>query len=73
MAKCMMSGLGLEGHFFPNPVDPASYMAMLCYKNGSLSREGVRSWIICHDMQLLAVTDCAGGAPGCQRGLEHFC
>jgi hypothetical protein len=23
---------GLEGHVFPNPVDPESYMAMLCYK-----------------------------------------
>lgn len=31
---------GLEGHVFPNPVDPESYMAMLCYKNGSLTREG---------------------------------
>jgi hypothetical protein len=31
----------VEGHFFPNPVDPKSYMAMLCYKNGSLSREAV--------------------------------
>eukprot|EP00730_Choanoeca_flexa_P005907 TRINITY_DN12048_c0_g1_i1.p1 TRINITY_DN12048_c0_g1~~TRINITY_DN12048_c0_g1_i1.p1 ORF type:complete len:542 (+),score=99.08 TRINITY_DN12048_c0_g1_i1:41-1666(+) len=32
---------GIEGHFFPNPVDTDSYMAMLCYKNGSLSRESV--------------------------------
>jgi len=32
---------GLEGHFFPNPVDPNSHMVMLCYKNGSLSREAV--------------------------------
>jgi xylulokinase len=32
---------GLEGHFFVNPVDPASHMAMLCYKNGSLAREAV--------------------------------
>ena len=31
---------GLEGHVFPNPVDPDSYMAMLVYKNGSLTREG---------------------------------
>ncbi|THG06539.1 hypothetical protein TEA_025038 [Camellia sinensis var. sinensis] len=30
----------LEGHVFPNPVDPKSYMVMLCYKNGSLTREG---------------------------------
>mmetsp|Transcript_20335 Transcript_20335/g.52738 ORF Transcript_20335/g.52738 Transcript_20335/m.52738 type:complete len:564 (+) Transcript_20335:35-1726(+) len=32
---------GLEGHFFVNPVDPQSHMAMLCYKNGSLARETV--------------------------------
>ena len=32
---------GLEGHFFPNPVEPHSHMVMLCYKNGSLSREAV--------------------------------
>ena len=30
----------LEGHVFPNPVDPDSYMVMLVYKNGSLTREG---------------------------------
>ncbi|KAH7405466.1 hypothetical protein KP509_15G071400 [Ceratopteris richardii] len=34
---------GLEGHVFPNPVDPDTYMVMLCYKNGSLTREGVRN------------------------------
>jgi xylulokinase len=34
---------GLEGHIFVNPVDPASYMAMLCYKNGSITRERVRN------------------------------
>ena len=33
---------GIEGHVFRNPVDPASYMAMLCYKNGSLAREAAR-------------------------------
>lgn len=33
----------LEGHVFPNPVDPESYMVMLCYKNGSLTREDVRN------------------------------
>lgn len=33
---------GVEGHIFCNPVDPDSYMAMLCYKNGSLTRERVR-------------------------------
>ncbi|KAL8126443.1 hypothetical protein AgCh_013650 [Apium graveolens] len=33
----------LEGHAFPNPVDPDSYMVMLVYKNGSLVREDVRN------------------------------
>lgn len=36
---------GLEGHVFPNPVDPSCYMAMLCYKNGSLTREKVRNQV----------------------------
>ncbi|XP_020256309.1 LOW QUALITY PROTEIN: xylulose kinase [Asparagus officinalis] len=33
----------LEGHVFPNPVDPKCYMVMLCFKNGSLTREDVRN------------------------------
>ena len=33
---------GLEGHVFVSPSDPASRMLMLCYKNGSLTRERVR-------------------------------
>ncbi|XP_019175377.1 PREDICTED: xylulose kinase-like [Ipomoea nil] len=32
----------LEGHVFPNPVDTQGYMVMLCYKNGSLTREDIR-------------------------------
>lgn len=32
----------LEGHVFCNPVDPESYMALLCFKNGSLARERIR-------------------------------
>ncbi|OGV57655.1 MAG: hypothetical protein A2283_02940 [Lentisphaerae bacterium RIFOXYA12_FULL_48_11] len=31
-----------EGHIFVNPVDPKAYMALVCYKNGSLTREHVR-------------------------------
>ena len=31
-----------EGHVFANPVDPAAYMALVCYKNGSLTREKIR-------------------------------
>lgn len=33
---------GEEGHIFVNPVQPDAYMAMICYKNGSLTREAVR-------------------------------
>ncbi|KAM6452940.1 xylulose kinase isoform 1-T1 [Liasis olivaceus] len=32
----------LEGHVLCNPVDSQAYMALLCYKNGSLMREKVR-------------------------------
>lgn len=31
-----------EGHIFANPIDPEGYMALICYKNGSLTREDVR-------------------------------
>lgn len=31
-----------EGHIFANPVDPDAYMALVCYKNGSLTREHIR-------------------------------
>ncbi|TSK16086.1 Xylulose kinase [Bagarius yarrelli] len=33
----------LEGHIFCNPVDHMSYMALICYKNGSLTRERIRN------------------------------
>ncbi|XP_021754646.1 xylulose kinase-like [Chenopodium quinoa] len=33
----------LEGHVFPNPVDTKGFMVMLCYKNGSLTREDIRN------------------------------
>ncbi|KAM3593430.1 uncharacterized protein V6R79_012881 [Siganus canaliculatus] len=32
----------LEGHVFCNPVDWEAYMALLCFKNGSLTRERIR-------------------------------
>ncbi|KAM9308191.1 xylulose kinase [Gastrophryne carolinensis] len=32
----------LEGHIFCNPVQPQDYMALLCFKNGSLMREKIR-------------------------------
>jgi xylulokinase len=31
-----------EGHIFCNPVDPEGSMAMVCYKNGSLTRQHFR-------------------------------
>ncbi|TVU48795.1 hypothetical protein EJB05_00070 [Eragrostis curvula] len=33
----------LEGNILPNPVDPNTFMVMLCYKNGSLTREDIRN------------------------------
>uniref|UniRef100_A0A1A7WDK9 Xylulokinase homolog (H. influenzae) n=1 Tax=Iconisemion striatum TaxID=60296 RepID=A0A1A7WDK9_9TELE len=33
----------LEGHIFCNPVDLGAYMALLCFKNGSLTRERIRN------------------------------
>ncbi|CAJ1081570.1 xylulose kinase isoform X1 [Xyrichtys novacula] len=33
----------LEGHIFCNPVDWEAYMALLCFKNGSLTRERIRN------------------------------
>ncbi|XP_078087645.1 xylulose kinase isoform X1 [Mustelus asterias] len=32
----------LEGHIFCNPVDSNAYMALVCFKNGSLTREKIR-------------------------------
>ncbi|XP_067871235.1 xylulose kinase isoform X1 [Heterodontus francisci] len=32
----------LEGHIFCNPVDSNAYMALICFKNGSLTREKIR-------------------------------
>lgn len=31
-----------EGHVFCNPIDSDAYMALLCFKNGSLTRERIR-------------------------------
>lgn len=31
-----------EGHVFCDPIHPSGYMALLCYKNGSLTREYIR-------------------------------
>jgi xylulokinase len=32
-----------EGHIFVSPVDPQGYMAMIVYRNGSLTREAIRN------------------------------
>jgi len=32
----------LTGHIFTNPINTSAYMTMLCYKNGSLTRERIR-------------------------------
>ncbi|KAL5475909.1 hypothetical protein EMCRGX_G025787 [Ephydatia muelleri] len=37
----------LLGHVFVNPVDHHSFMAMLCYKNGSRTREAVKNMCGC--------------------------
>ncbi|KAL3671550.1 hypothetical protein V7S43_003467 [Phytophthora oleae] len=34
--------LGKEGHFFCNPINPNTVMAMICFKNGALTRQEVR-------------------------------
>uniref|UniRef100_A0AAR2IQK5 Xylulose kinase n=1 Tax=Pygocentrus nattereri TaxID=42514 RepID=A0AAR2IQK5_PYGNA len=48
----------VEGHIFCNPVDNLSYMALICYKNGSLTRERIRN-------------ECAGGSwEGFSRALR---
>ncbi|XP_062335440.1 xylulose kinase isoform X2 [Osmerus eperlanus] len=39
----------IEGHIFCNPIDCQSYMALICFKNGSLTRERIRN-------------ECAGGS-----------
>ncbi|XP_043286890.1 xylulose kinase isoform X2 [Venturia canescens] len=45
-----------EGHVFCNPVDPEAFMALLCFKNGSLTRERIRdsaaggSWQIFNEL-----------------------
>ncbi|XP_039609588.1 xylulose kinase isoform X2 [Polypterus senegalus] len=33
----------VEGHIFCNPVDIKDYMALICYKNGSIVRERIRN------------------------------
>ncbi|KAK3140324.1 hypothetical protein QOZ80_5AG0399370 [Eleusine coracana subsp. coracana] len=59
----------LEGNILPNPVDPKTFMVMLCYKNGSLTREDIRnryaerSWDVFNRL-LEATTPLNGGKLG---------
>lgn len=32
----------INGHVLRNPIDPSKYMGLVCYKNGSLTRERIR-------------------------------
>ncbi|KAJ3233318.1 hypothetical protein HDU78_006527 [Chytriomyces hyalinus] len=42
VAKSACKPSGIEGHVLLNPVDPDTFIAMLCFKNGSLAREQIR-------------------------------
>ncbi|XP_064410121.1 xylulose kinase [Latimeria chalumnae] len=37
----------LEGHIFCNPVESQAYMALICFKNGSFTRERIRDECTC--------------------------
>lgn len=58
-----------EGHIFGNPINPQGYMALICYKNGSLTREFVRnefargSWKA-FEAALARTPECNGGRIG---------
>lgn len=34
-----------EGHILTNPIEPEGYMALLCFRNGSLTRERIKKTI----------------------------
>ncbi|KAG8443549.1 hypothetical protein GDO86_012090, partial [Hymenochirus boettgeri] len=44
----------LEGHVFCNPVHPQDFMALLCYKNGSLMREKMKDGCSCGSWELFS-------------------
>lgn len=54
-ALCEPRPSGREGHIFVNPVDPDGYMALLCWKNGSLTREAIRKLVGDPDWRAYAV------------------
>ena len=45
---------GSEGHVFASPVAPRAYMAMICRKNGSLTREQTRNAVAGRSWQTFA-------------------
>lgn len=60
----------LEGHVFPNPVDEKGYMVMLCYKNGSLTREDIRNQ--CADKSWDVFNSCLQETPPLNGGKIGF-
>ncbi|XP_075511839.1 xylulose kinase 2-like [Primulina tabacum] len=60
----------LEGHVFPNPVDEKGYMVMLCYKNGSLTREDIRNQ--CADKSWDVFNRCLQESPSLNGGKIGF-
>lgn len=61
---------GLEGHVFRNPVDPASCMAMICFKNGALARQRVRDLSLpwSHPVAGTRLRDIGGAAGSSKTG-----
>ena len=43
---------GLDGHVFRNPIDPESFMGLLCFKNGSLVREKMAKQLCNNDWKV---------------------
>lgn len=62
---------GVEGHILANPVDPSAYMAMVCYKNGSLTREMVRDQSGCSSWKEFADVVAQTG-PGNEGSLGFY-
>lgn len=60
----------LEGHVFPNPVDPECYMVMLVYKNGSLMREDIRNLYADHSWEVF--NKCLENTPPLNGGKIGF-
>uniref|UniRef100_F1L1I1 Xylulose kinase n=1 Tax=Ascaris suum TaxID=6253 RepID=F1L1I1_ASCSU len=44
----------LEGHIFKNPIDSSAFMGMLCFKNGSFTRNRIRKMVVASDWDAFA-------------------